>query len=131
MGIYFDGGDRLQRGRGVGGLLKLASKLFSPLTRIAKKAIQSNTGKQITNAVKEQAIQSSINVASDIAKGRNIKDSIEDEFENAKTNSKKRAFEIGIDYLKGRDNTKRKKKVEIKKNSKKKTNKKIKRDIFV
>ena len=101
MGIYFDGGDRLQRGRGVGGLLKLASKLFSPLTRIAKKAIQSNTGKQITNAVKEQAIQSSINVASDIAKGRNIKDSIEDEFENAKTNSKKRAFEIGIDYLKG------------------------------
>ena len=86
MGIYFDGGDRLQRGRGVGGLLKLASKLFSPLTRIAKKAIQSNTGKQITNAVKEQAIQSSINVASDIAKGRNIKDSIEDEFENAKTN---------------------------------------------
>lgn len=131
MGIYFDGGDRLQRGRGVGGLLKLASKLFSPLTRIAKKAIQSNTGKQITNAVKEQAIQSSINVASDIAKGRNIKDSIEDEFENAKTNSKKRAFEIGIDYLKGRDNTKRKKKVEIKKKLKKKTKKKTKRDIFV
>ena len=66
MGIYFDGGERLQRGRGIGGLLKLASKLFSPLARVAKKALQSNTGKKLANAVKEQAIESSINVASDL-----------------------------------------------------------------
>ena len=127
MGIYFDGGERLQRGRGIGGLLKLASKLFSPLARVAKKALQSNTGKKLANAVKEQAIESSINVASDLAKGKDLRQSFQDEFENAKASSKKRAIDIGIDYLKGSEKRKKRKKVSLKKN----TRKKWKRDIFV
>ena len=111
MGVYFDGGNRLQRGSGVGGWLKLASRLFSPFARVAKKAIESNTGRKIVNAVKEQAIDSSMNIASDIAKGRNIKESIGDEFENAKSNSKRKALEIGVDYLKNSDiKTKKRKK---------------------
>ena len=127
MGIYFDGGERLQRGRGIGGLLKLASKLFSPLAHVAKKALQSNTGKKLANAVKEQAIESSINVASDLAKGKDLRQSFQDEFENAKASSKKRAIDIGIDYLKGSEKRKKRKKVSLKKN----TRKKLKRDIFV
>ena len=131
MGIYFDGGDRLQRGTGVGGWLKLASRLFSPLARVTKKALESNTGKKIVNAVKEQAIDSSINIATDIAKGRNLKESIGDEFENVKSNSKRKAIEIGTDYLKDNDNKRKKKKMQSKGKLKRKSTKKVmKRDIF-
>ena len=131
MGVYFDGGGRLQRGSGVGGFLKLASRLFSPLARVAKKALESNTGRKLVKAVKEQAIDSSINIATDIAKGRNLKDSLEDEFENAKSNSKRKAIGIGLDYLKGNENTRKKRKIQIKSKLKRKSNKKTKkRDIF-
>ena len=131
MGVYFDGGDRLQRGSGIGGFLKLASRLFSPLARVAKKALNSNTGRKLVKAVKEQAIDSSINIATDIAKGRNLKDSLEDEFENAKSNSKRKAIGIGLDYLKGNDNTRKKRKIQLKSKLKRKSNKKTKkRDIF-
>ena len=131
MGVYFAGGDRLQRGSGVGGLLKLASRLFSPLARVAKKALNSNTGRKIVNAVKEQAIDSSINIATDIAKGRNLKESLEDEFENAKSNSKRKAIGIGIDYLKGNTNKRKKRKIELKSKLKRKSHKKNKKkDIF-
>ena len=64
MALRFIGGDRIQRGRGVGGLLRLASKLFSPVARVVKNVLRSNTGKLIGNAVKEQAVESSINVVS-------------------------------------------------------------------
>ena len=124
MGVYFDGGGRLQRGSGVGGFLKLASRLFSPLARVAKKALESNTGRKLVKAVKEQAIDSSINIATDIAKGRNLKDSLEDEFENAKSNSKRKAIGIGLDYLKGNENTRKKRKIQIKSKLKRKSNKK-------
>ena len=131
MGLYFDGGNRLQRGSGVGGWLKLASRLFSPLARVAKKALESNTGKKIVNAVKEQAIDSSINIATDIVKGRNLKDSIGDEFENAKSNSKRKALEIGVDYLKDNNNKTKKRKIQLKSKLKRKGNKRIKKgDIF-
>ena len=46
MGLHFVGGERIQRGRGVGGLLKLATKLFLPLAKIAQKALKSKTGKK-------------------------------------------------------------------------------------
>ena len=97
------------------------------MARVAKKALQSNTGKKLANAVKEQAIESSINVASDLAKGKDLRQSFQDEFENAKASSKKRAIDIGIDYLKGSEKRKKRKKVSLKKN----TGKKLKRDIFV
>jgi len=128
MALRFIGGDRIQRGRGVGGLLRLASKLFSPVARVVKNVLRSNTGKLIGNAVKEQAVESSINVVSDIAKGRNIKESLKDEIHNVKHNAKRKALEIGVSHLKNfsseSDKFRKKKKTTPKK---KKLNGKLKR----
>ncbi len=86
MGMHFVGGERIQRGRGIGGLLRIASKLFSPVAKIAKQVLKSDTGKKIVGAVKNQAINSSINIANDIAEGKNMKESLSNEFENVKQN---------------------------------------------
>ena len=77
-------------------MLRLASKLFSPVARVVKNVLRSNTGKLIGNAVKEQAVESSINVVSDIAKGRNIKESLKDEIHNVKHNAKRKALDVGL-----------------------------------
>ena len=119
MGLHFIGGERIQKGKGIGGLLRFASKLFLPISRVAKKAIQSNTGKKIVDAVKEQAIDSSINLASDIVQGKDIKESFKNEFDNVKDKTKIKAVEIGLDYLKGKSAKRRKKE---KKQKLKKTN---------
>ena len=70
MGLHFIGGERIQIGRGMGGLLKLATKLFFPVAKIAQKALQSKTGKQIVNAVKDQAVNSSMNIANELIQGK-------------------------------------------------------------
>ena len=122
MTFSFIGGERIQRGRGIGGILKIASKLFSPLMNVTKKALQTRTGKKIVNAVKEQAIDSSINIAQEIASGKNVKESLKDEFQNVKKNAKRKAVEIGSDYLKDA------KKKSLLNNKKKKKTNRIKRD---
>ena len=53
MAPYFHGGERLQRGRGIGGLLRIASSLFRPLGSVTAKALKSAAGKKIINAVKK------------------------------------------------------------------------------
>ena len=130
MGLYFVGGERIQKGRGIGGLLRFASKLFLPISRVAKKAIQSNAGKKIVDAVKEQAIDSSINIATDIAKGKDLKGSLSNELENVKDKTKRKAVEIGLDFLNEKSAKNRKK--QLQKSSKKtKVNRRGKgRDIF-
>ena len=100
MSARFQGGDRLQRGRGIGGVLRIASRLLTPFAKVVKSALQSDTGRKIGKAVKQQAIESSINLASDIANGKPIKDSLSDEFKNVKRNTKRKAVEIGLDHLK-------------------------------
>ena len=52
--------------------------------------------------MKEQAIDSSINLAKDLASGKNLKQSITDEVENVKDNMKRKAVDIGIDFLKSK-----------------------------
>jgi hypothetical protein len=121
MGMYFAGTDRIQRGRGIGGLLKLASKLFTPLASFTKKALTSKVGEKVVKAVKKQAIDSSINIAKDLAAGKNVKESLKSEFENAKQNSKRKALETGSDYLESQLKSHSAKK---KKNNKKKKKKK-------
>ena len=100
MSRQFIGGDRIQRGRGIGGILRIASRLLSPIAKVVKSALQTDTGRKIGNAVKQQAIESSINLASDIAKGKTVKQSFKDELENVKHNTKRKAVEIGLDHLK-------------------------------
>lgn len=99
MGLYFVGGERIQRGRGIGGLLRMASKLFFPVAKVVKKVLKSDTGRKIVNAVKDQAINSSLNIVNDLSEGKNIKESLSDEFKKAKQNSKRKAVEIGTDFV--------------------------------
>ena len=51
MSLRFRGGERLQRGRGIGGLLRLLKSVFSPLVKSAGKTIvkaaTSDTGKAV------------------------------------------------------------------------------------
>ena len=107
-GYFFQGGERIQRGRGVGigGVLRMASKLFTPLKNVVQKALSSKTGKKIISSVKEQAIDSSINLAKDLASGKDLKRSISDEMENVKGNAKRKAIDIGLDLLKTKQKTK-------------------------
>ena len=127
MGVLFMGGERLQRGRGIGGILKLASKIFSPLKSLAQTAIKSDSGKQVVNALKKQAVASSINIANDIASGKNIKKSLKDELVEVKNKTKRKAFQLGSEYLNGKlskDENPPKKKRQNKKNGKKNKRKK-------
>lgn len=100
MSLRFIGGDRIQRGRGLGGFFRIASRLFTPIAKVVKSALQSDTGRKIGNAVKEQAVESSINLVSDIVKGKNVEDSLRDEITNVKRNTKRKAVEIGVEHLK-------------------------------
>ena len=73
MSLRFKGGERLQRGRGIGGLLRLVKSLFTPLVKSAGKSIvkaaTSNTGKAVLKSIKDQAIDSGIRLASDALRG--------------------------------------------------------------
>ena len=69
MWLKSKGGNLLQKGRGIGGLLRAASSLFKPFFKTvgstALKVARSNTGKAIGKALKEQAISSAKNIAID------------------------------------------------------------------
>ena len=129
--MFFHGGERIQRGRGIGGLFRIASKLFKPLASLAGQAVKSPAGKKIVNAVKNQAIDSSINLAKDLASGKSVRESLKDEFENVKENTKRKVLTLGADYLKDNNSAappKRGKKHFS--SSRKKLKLKRKRDIF-
>ena len=88
MSLRFKGGNLLQKGRGIGGLLRAASSLFKPLFKTvgstALKVARSDTGKAIGKALKEQAISSAQNIALDTMRGGNIKDSLNNEVSNVR-----------------------------------------------
>ena len=88
MSLRFKGGNLLQKGRGIGGLLRAASSLFKPLFKTvgstALKVARSDAGKAIGKAVKEQAISSAKNIAIDTISGNNIKDSVRNEVKNVR-----------------------------------------------
>jgi len=95
MSLRFRGGERLQRGRGIGGLLRLAKGLFSPLAKTIKGVVTSNTGKAIGKAVKNQLIESGANIASDVLMGNDVNESIQRELQNTRQNAA-----IGIQKIK-------------------------------
>ena len=83
MSIRFKGGESLQRGRGIGGLLRLAKSVFSPiiktLGKTAIKAVKSKTGKAVLGAIKDQALTSSMNMAADAIRGNDLTESFQNE----------------------------------------------------
>ena len=84
MSLRFRGGERLQRGRGIGGLLRLVKSVFSPLVKTVAKAAKSNTGKALGNVLKEQVISSAINLTGDVIQGNNLKESLKNELKSGR-----------------------------------------------
>ena len=124
MSLRFNGGEVLQRGRGIGGLLRLAKGLFRPLVKTVTKAVGSKTGRAVLKGLKRQAIDSGANIIGDLVSGNNIKDSLKDEVGNIRVKAGSAVKRIKQDLLEEQPKAK-----------KYKTSKKIKRrkktrDIF-
>ena len=124
MALRFDHTERMQRGRGIGGLL---SSIFRPLMKgalgVAKKAIKSNAGRRVLKSMKNQAIESGANVLGDVIQGRDIGESVQQEFASARKS-------VGKAASKALFNLNKKRKRPSEKTSgithKKKTHKKVK-----
>ena len=88
MSLRFRGGERIQRGRGIGGILRFLKSLFTPvlskLGGTVVKAAQSKAGKVAMNTLKEQAIDSGVNLTIDALRGRDMKESWENQVGNAR-----------------------------------------------
>ena len=65
MSFRFKGSDIFQRGRGIGGLFRIAKGLFKPLMGTIGRALKSNTGRAIGRALKDQAITTGTNLLAD------------------------------------------------------------------
>ena len=80
MSLRFRGGDLLQKGRGIGGILRFFRSLFIPIVKSAGKTIKkvaaSKTAKNLGHAVKDQVIESGIKVGVDALQGKNLKGSV-------------------------------------------------------
>lgn len=88
MSLRFRGGERLQRGRGVGGLLRLFKSVFSPLVKSAGKTIvkaaTSDTGKAVLRNIKDQAIDSALKLTADALHGEDMDVSVQNEMQQVK-----------------------------------------------
>ena len=131
--IRFNGGERYQRGRGIGGLLRLAKGLFKPamesLGRVVKSsagraignAIKSNTGRAIGKALKNQAIDTAKNLATDVLSGNPLNEGVKREVHNIKNRAA-----LGIQQLnKNQEVICREPKRQSKSRGKTKVNKKV------
>ena len=107
MSLRFRGGELLQRGRGIGGMLRrLFNSLFSPILKTAGKSITkaatSNTAKTIGNAVKDQLLESGMRVGVDVLRGENLKDSVKKEAKHVKRKAVDKVDEFASDIIKKR-----------------------------
>ena len=88
MSLRFRGGERLQRGRGIGGLLRLFKSVFSPLVKSAGKTIvkaaTSDTGKAVLRNIKDQAIDSAVKLTADAMRGEDMGESLQNEIQQVK-----------------------------------------------
>lgn len=95
MALKFKGGERLQRGRGIGGLLRLAKGLFSPIVKTAKRAITSKAAKAAGKAIANQLVESGANIATDALMGNDVNESFQRELQAGRKNAA-----IGMQKLK-------------------------------
>ena len=81
--LRFSGGYPIQRGRGIGGLLRTVVSFFKPMAKtIGKSAVRaanSDTAKMIGKSLKEQAINSALNLTSEAIKGNDLNESLKNE----------------------------------------------------
>ena len=90
MSLRFKGGDLHQRGRGIGGFFRAIGSLFKPLMKSAGKSIvkaaNSKAGKAIGESLKEQAINSAVNMTADVLRGNDLQESVSREYITARNN---------------------------------------------
>jgi len=88
MSIRFRGGDRIQKGKGIGGILRAVVSLFKPMAqtigKTAVNAVRSKTGKMVLDAVKDQALSSVVNLTADALRGNDLKESFRNEVATTK-----------------------------------------------
>ena len=86
--IRFKGGELLQHGRGIGGLLRLVKSVFKPLVRTAGrtivKAAKSDVGKQVLKNLKDQAIESGVHLTSAAMRGDDMEEALNNELQTVK-----------------------------------------------
>ena len=109
MSLRFVGSEQLQRGRGIGGLLRLMKSVFSPLVRkvgsTVVSAAKSKGAKKLLNVLKDQAIDSSMALASDALRGQNMNTSLTNELDNAKLNLSSTIDELRKNRKRSRNQT--------------------------
>ena len=91
MSIKFRGGERLQRGKGIGGILRVLGGIFKPLMKSIGstfvRAAKSSTGKAVGQALKEQALTSATHLTAEALRGNDLKQSLIDEVVSARENT--------------------------------------------
>ena len=95
MSIRFRGGERIQRGRGIGGLLRIAKGLFKPLAKGVQTALTSNAAKTAGKAIANQLVESGANIATAALMGNNVNDTLKREMEAGRQNAI-----VGVQMLK-------------------------------
>ena len=117
MSLRFRGGERLQRGRGIGGLLQLAKGLFKRILKSAKAAITSNAAKAIGKTVANQLVESGANIATDALMGNDVNESVQREVQNARQNAAVGVQNLkrGLQQKRKREEPKKKEKKAVKK----------------
>ena len=91
MSIKFRGGERIQRGKGIGGILRALGGIFKPLVKslgsTVVKAAKSSTGRAVAHALKEQALSSVENLTAKTLRGNDLKESLADEVVSVRENA--------------------------------------------
>ena len=83
MSVRFRRGERLQRGCGIVSLLKLVKSVLSPLVKsfgkTALNVARSNKGQKHIASIQEQALSSAANMTADVIRGKDLKESLQNE----------------------------------------------------
>lgn len=124
----------VQRGRGLGSILSSLFSKIAPFARtlfnIGTKVVKSAPAQEVIKSAKNEALKTGIQVADDVLKGKNVKESIRSNVENAAKNVASSAISqakkrLNNDLNPGEISNKKQK------SSKKKRKKKVRRpDIF-
>ena len=90
MSLKFRGGELYQRGRGIGGFFRAIGNAFKPLIRTAGstivRAANSQSGRVLGKALKEQALTSVANLSADVLRGNDLGESFNNELASGRKN---------------------------------------------
>jgi hypothetical protein len=83
-------GARYQRGRGIGSLFSGLIRGFAPIARMGlnfgKRALTSDLAKNIAGQALDSGKKIALNMAADLLEGKNVKDSAQEQLDEAKKN---------------------------------------------